>query len=116
MYQYFVHPGILKDQNGRESEMMVPGKIYPLRVHHRKIMTNEAYEFFSGFKKNKPVWTKNAKDKKPVFIDNNGVGTPIGISYNPGLNRYFLSTGHSKSLAGMLGIFESPAHGDHGQP
>lgn len=109
VYQYFVHPGIVEGQNRKETEMMVPGKIYLLRVHHRKIMTNEAYEFFSGFKNNKPVWTKNAKDKKPVFVDNNGVGTPIGISYNPGLNRYILSTGHGKSLAGMLGVFEAPS-------
>ena len=56
---------------------------------------------------NTSVRTKIAKDKKPVFVDKNGVGSPIGISYNPGLNRYILTTGHSKSEADMLGNFEA---------
>jgi hypothetical protein len=43
-------------------------------------MKREAYEFFSIFKAEKPIWSKNINDKKPVFIDKNRVSTPIGIS------------------------------------
>ncbi len=71
------------------------------------MMKRKSYEFFSGFKGEKPVWTKNVKDKKPVFVDRNGVGTPMGISYNRGLGRYLLTTGHSMGHSGMLGLFEA---------
>src|SRR5690606_28835139 len=37
-----------------------------------------------------------------------GVGTPMGISYNPGLKRFLLSTDHGKPRSGRIGIFESP--------
>jgi hypothetical protein len=107
VYHYLVHPDIYKDTTGKVSELQVPGMIYLLRVPKQKLMKREAYEFFSGIKGEKPDWSRNVKDKKPVFVDKNGVGTPIGISYNPGLERYLLTTEHSKPESGMIGIFES---------
>jgi len=108
VYHYLVQPNIFRDTTGKVTELQIPGRIFLLRVHKDRMMKREAYEFFSGFKGEKPVWTKNVKDKKPVFVDKNGVGTPMGISYNTGLKRFLLSTEHSLSHSGMIGIFDSP--------
>ncbi|WP_257669481.1 DUF4185 domain-containing protein [Parapedobacter tibetensis] len=109
VYHYFVHPDILLDPDKGESELMLPGKIYLSRVHRDRLMKRKTYEFFGGFSGDKPIWVKNVDDKKPIFEDSNGVGTPMGISYNPGLERYLLCTGHSKGHSGLLGVFEAPA-------
>jgi Domain of unknown function (DUF4185) len=107
VYHYMAHPDISRDTARKAAELHVPGRIYLLRVPERKIMKRGAYEFFSGFKDGNPTWSENIDDKKPVFFDDNGVGSPIGISFNPGLKKYMLSTEHSKPHSGMLGVFES---------
>lgn len=108
VYHYLVRPEILLDTAGNATELQMPGMIYLSRVPEKKIMKREAYQFFSGLRNEKPLWSENLKDKKPVFLDVDGVGTPTGISYNMGLKRYFLSTEHLKPHKGLLGIFESP--------
>src|SRR5690606_15374656 len=108
VYHYLVQPNFHRDSQGNVGELQVPGKIYLLRVSKNKIMKRKAYEFFSGLDGEKPIWTKDVESKRPVFVDENGVGTPIGISYNPGLKRYLLSTEHDKPESGMLGVFEAP--------
>ena len=107
VYHYLVHPYILKDAAGNATELQVPGRIYLMRVPSDKIMDRGSYEFFTGFNGKKARWTGDVLKKKPVFIDKNGVGTPVGISYNSGLKRNILTTEHMKPHAGMLGIFES---------
>ncbi len=109
VYHYFVHPSNLIDPVKGESEIMQPGQIYLARVPKDQLLERPAYTFFKGFKKGKAVWTRKVRKKKPVFLDQNGVGTPMGISYVPGLKRYLLSTGHLKGHSGMLGIFKAPA-------
>ena len=109
VYHYLVHPNLIIDSSGNTTELMVPGKIYLLRVHKKRMMKRDAYEFFTGMKGDKPVWTKNVNDKKAVFVNSSGVGTPIGISYNPGLKRYLMSTEHEKAHSGILGIYDAPA-------
>lgn len=107
-YHYFSHPNILKDAAGNETELQMPGLIYLARVHKNRLMQKEAYEFFAGMQGNKPRWTKEIKQKKPLFLDKNGVGTTIGISYNPGIKRYLLTSEHTQGHRGNLGIFEGP--------
>lgn len=46
--------------------------------------------------------------RKPVFEDPNGVGWCMSVSYNAGLERYLLSTEHTSSFQGNLGIFDAP--------
>lgn len=107
VYHYLSDPEILRDAKGNATELMVPGRIFLLRVHRDRMMERQAYEFFAGMKKGKPVWTGDIKLKKPVFTDSNGVGTPVGISYYAALKRYILTTQHTRPHAGMLGIFEA---------
>lgn len=107
VYHYMVQPNFRMNAAGKVSELQVPGRIFLLRVPKNRMMTREAYEFFAGFKGDHPTWTKNVKDKEPVFTDKNGVGTPIGISFNPVLKRVLLSTEHSHSNAGLMGVFDS---------
>ncbi|MFC4871665.1 DUF4185 domain-containing protein [Negadavirga shengliensis] len=108
VYHYLVEPNFYRNEKGVISELQVPGNIYLLRVNKKKIMTREAYEFFAGFNGEDPVWMKNIDAKKPVFTDKNGVGTPVGINYNAGLKRYFLSTEHDKPESGRIGVFDAP--------
>ena len=108
VYHYMSYPEIMHDSLGNATELMVPGKIFLMRVSKDKLMIRDAYKFYSARKNGKPKWTGDITNKKPVFIDNNGIGTPIGISFNAALNRYILATQHSKPHAGMLGIFEAP--------
>lgn len=108
VYHYFVHPDILVDSVKGISEIMKPGLIYLARVHGNKMMNRNAYQFLAGFKRGRPIWSRDENDKIPVFEDNNGVGTPMGISYNKGLDRFILTTGHTKGHSGMLGVFDAP--------
>jgi CubicO group peptidase (beta-lactamase class C family) len=108
VYHYLVQPNFSRNASGNIGELMVPGKIFLLRVHKNRIMKRASYEFLSGFKGEKPTWSKNIKDKEPIFVDENGVGTPMGISYNSTLRRYLLSTEHAQPEAGMMGIFDAP--------
>lgn len=115
VYHYMVHPNIVMDNSGRitentgkATELQVPGMIYLLRVNKNTMMDKEAYEFFAGLKGKKAKWTRNINEKQPVFTNKNGVGSPIGISYNAGLKRYLLTTEHDKAHSGMLGIYEAP--------
>lgn len=108
VYHYLVQPNILNNDAGRATSIQIPGKIFLLRVHKKMMMKRNAYEFFAGIEGETPVWSQDVKDKKPVFVDKNGIGTPMGISYNPGLKRYLLSTQHSKPTAGLIGIFDAP--------
>jgi len=107
VYHYLVHPSFSTNEKGEITELQVPGKIYLLRVKQRKIMKRSAYQFYAGTKGKKISWSKNIEDKQAVFVDATGVGSPVAVSYNPGLDRYLLTTEHSKETNGMLGIFES---------
>src|SRR5690606_14405173 len=108
VYHYFVHPNILLDSIKGISEIMKPGFIYLARVHQKKMMSRNDYRFFAGSKNGKPVWSRDVDAKVPVFEDNNGVGTPMGVSFNKGLGRYILTTGHTKGHSGLIGIFDAP--------
>lgn len=108
VYHYLAGYELYYDRAGNATSMMAPGNIYLLRVPGSRMMDREAWQFFAGMDRGKPVWSKNADEKQPVFTDRNGVGTPMGISYNKEMKRYLLTTEHTAPESGMLGIFEAP--------
>jgi hypothetical protein len=85
------------------------------RVLTKNVLDLSKYEYFSGTT-NKPSWTKNIANRTSVFAAK-GQCYRVGVTYNPGLNRYFLvtSTGGAEydgeiSVKGKfhnLGIYES---------
>ena len=77
-----------------------------LRVKKENIMNKAEYEYFSGLNNNQPKWTKSITNRQPVFSDPNTVGWATRVSYNPSLQRYFLTTWHNKK--GGWGIFDAP--------
>ncbi len=85
-----------------------PGLIDLARVHKDSIMQRSAYSFFSGMKHNEPSWTKNIEARQPVYTDPSGVGWCINVSYNSGLGRYLLTTEHTETHRGNIGVFEAP--------
>ena len=85
-----------------------PGLIDLARVTRDQIMNREAYTFFRGLKDGKPLWTKDIKQRKPVFENPAGVGWCINVSFNAGLGRYMLTTEHTETHRGNIGIFDAP--------
>lgn len=82
--------------------------VYLARVPKDKILQRASYEFFAGMDNDrKPVWKAQIKDRKPVFSDDNGAGTRLGVVFNPGLKRYLMTIAHNDE--GGLGIFEAAA-------
>ena len=103
----YVYAVIIKDSS--KLEVQKPGEIALLRVLKHKILFRKAYEFFSGIDNTgKPVWAPEISKHVPVFQDENGVGWNCAVSYNKGLKRYILTTEHSRSFEGNLGIFDAP--------
>ena len=73
------------------------------------ILDRERYEFFAGkAASGEPLWSADLTQKKAVFEDPNGVGWNLAVSFNPGLRRYVLTTEHTETHAGKLGIFDAP--------
>jgi len=85
-----------------------PGLIDLARVHKDSILIHNAYSFFSGTKRDKPIWVKKINQRQPVFENPNGVGWCINVSYNSKLERYFLTTEHTETHRGNIGIFDAP--------
>jgi len=87
-----------------------------------QIKNRNSYEFYSGLDSSgNPTWTKDVNQKKSIFHDENGLIWHVGVSYNPGLNRYFLLKAHYTEYddhdhtsvydvndPSVLGIFDSP--------
>jgi hypothetical protein len=85
-----------------------PGLIDLARVHKDSILNQEAYLFFGGSKGDNPVWIKNLKGRKPIFENPDGVGWCINVSYNSKLKRYLLTTEHTETHRGNIGLFDAP--------
>ena len=78
------------------------------RVHKDSILNREAYSYFAGMDKSIPLWSKNIKERIPVFKNPDGVGWCINVIFNNGLKRYLLTTEHTESHRGNFGIFDAP--------
>lgn len=76
------------------------------RVPRDQLANRKAYEFFQGLDdRGAPIWTYEIDRPQRMFTDANGVGTRIGVVYNPGLRRYLLTAAHNNR--GGLGIFDA---------
>lgn len=85
-----------------------PGTIDLARVPKDKILDREAYRFFAGMSGGVAQWTKDVNARKPVFENPAGVGWCISVTYNAGLRRYLLTTEHTETHRGNIGIFDAP--------
>jgi hypothetical protein len=94
IYSYFIHPG-----KGKKFDIQTPGKIYLCRVNLRKIENPSKYEWLSGYKEDKPAWSRNIDDKFPVISNPDGTGWNVSASHVPGLDRYIVCTGLKSNLA-----------------
>jgi hypothetical protein len=85
-----------------------PGFIDLARVPKDEILNRDAYTFFAGMQNGEPTWTPDINARKPVFENPAGVGWCINVSYNAGLQRYILTTEHTETHRGNIGIFDAP--------
>jgi len=85
-----------------------PGMIDLARVPVDRIMEREAYEFFGGMHQGEPLWTKDAAQRIPVFTNEDGVGWCVSVVHNEGLGRYILTTEHTETHRGNMGMFDAP--------
>ena len=114
VYSYYIKPqyGPGKASGGlvvNGFDVHKPGVVYLSRVPKGDILDQTKYEFFAGLNGNgDPTWSSTPAQKQPVFEDPNGVGWNLSVSYNEGLNRYLLSTEHTRTHKAHLGIFDAP--------
>jgi len=88
-------------------DIQKPGEIFLLRAPRAQIQSQSQYQFFKGRDAGgNPLWGSFA-ERKPVFVDPNGVMRNSAI-YNPGLQRYFLVTNHTQINSGNVAIFDAP--------
>lgn len=85
-----------------------PGLIDLARVRRDQILDRNAYMFFAGLKDGLPVWSANVMERVPIFEDPAGVGWCMNVSFNAGLGRYILTTEHTETHRGNIGVFDSP--------
>jgi hypothetical protein len=106
VYHYFIE----LQGDPVELGVHIPGKVHLLRVDKNELLTSKSsYEYFNGLDGNgDPLWSEDVNVKQPVFEDPQGVGWNLAVSYNTGLGRYILTTEHTESNQGNLGIFEAP--------
>lgn len=106
-YIYIYAP---ENQNGTW-DVQKPGKITLIRVDSTQIHNKSAFKYFAGMTGSNPQWSANINARQPVFSDPvNGV-MRTSVSYNSGLNRYFLITqqvSRYKSANAHIGIYDSP--------
>jgi|GEM_PF-3557977 len=94
-----------------EWDVQYPGRITLMRVLKAELDNESAYEFFTGVDStNTPSWSSDIHQRNPVFSDSvNGV-MRTSVSYNPGLQKYFLITqqvSRWQAENGHIGIYEA---------
>ncbi len=98
-------------QDGRSAYDFDPGVVLA-RVPGRLVMHREAYEFFAGYSRDGLVsWDADITKRQAMFSDPAGTQR-VGLTYNAGLRRYFLTTAHSDGSGAThtpaLGVFDAP--------
>ncbi|MBT8439552.1 MAG: DUF4185 domain-containing protein [Gammaproteobacteria bacterium] len=106
----YIYANRFKDDSEATLQVQKPGEIVLMRVQRNSITEQSAYTFFGGISgDDMPVWLPDLSASKPVFHDPNGVGWATGgVIYNPDLKRYLLTTEHTATGKGNLGIFDAP--------
>lgn len=85
-----------------------PGRIALVRVPVNDIATKSAYEFFAGFREDgSPRWATEMARRIPVWEDSINGTHRMGVSYNPGLDRYFLTT-MTVDRRGSFALYDAP--------
>ncbi len=97
-------------QQNRTLYPQVPGEVSLMRVPRDKVNVRSAYEFFAGLDGDgEPLWSFDGNDRQPVFSDpENGVTQHVAAVYNPGLDRYILTTEHNGHAEGNIAIYDGP--------
>ena len=88
-------------------EVQKPGRVALLRVPRGRVEETSAYEFFAGVVAGRPSWAKDIAKRRPVWEDAANGGHRMGVSYNPGLKRYMLST-MTVNRDGWQAIYDAP--------
>lgn len=85
------------------------GAVYLLRASRGSNLLNKgSWSYFAGTSGASARWTTNSRQAQPVFKDKNGAGPRVSAVYSPQMDRYFLMSGHTRDMAGNLGLFEGP--------
>ncbi|NCO38789.1 MAG: hypothetical protein COZ06_23255 [Armatimonadetes bacterium CG_4_10_14_3_um_filter_66_18] len=113
----FADPGIIqfgRDYQGARdnyvygySEEPWPTALGLFRVPQDRLADRSAYEFFAGFDDDKPLWTPDITQQKPVFTDPNGTEWGVTCVHHPVLKRYLLAVRHAGD-SGEWGLFDAP--------
>lgn len=103
VYHYFLgltDTGALGIQTG--------GDIFLARSLVADLETKASYQWYTGLSGATPTWSTTLANRVAVFHDANGIGWNLSVSFNPTLHRYLLTTEHTTSFTGKIGIFDAP--------
>ena len=93
-------------------EVQYPGEISMIRVRKQFISDPSQYAYFAGLDgDNFPTWTVDVDEREPVFEDPENGTMRVSVSYNEGLDRYFLITqqvSRNEDENGHIGIYDAP--------
>lgn len=93
-YIYFYGPNV----NGQSG-------IYVGRALQQKLRDKTAYEYFTGLDGHGDAkWSSNIEDRRPCFVDHNGVSL-FSVIYDRPLDRYIATVAHGN--VAHLGIFDA---------
>ena len=105
-YVYFY--AINLKQTGELLSVQKPGELVLMRAPKAELRDRSKYMFYMGQTTSGDArWTSDITQRKPVFVDPNGVGWSTSVSYNPGLGRYILVTEHGVTGNGNIGVFDA---------
>jgi hypothetical protein len=83
-----------------------PNASYLGRAPADQLHDRNAYKFCSSIDGDQAMWSSDAANAKPAFVDRHRNGDLASVVYLPALKRYLLSSYHSGP--GQLGIFDAP--------
>ena len=105
VYSYFIQR---EDTAKMDFAYQKKKKLFLARVHKDSLWEGrKAFNWYKGLNADVPQWG-HIFDRKAVFEDPEGVGWCLSAFYNPGLKRYILSTEHTETHKGVMGIFDAP--------
>jgi hypothetical protein len=109
VYAYFLRPQSRDvTQSNFGLNVHKPGAVFLARARSDQLFeSREHYEWFTGSSNGQPTWGR-LEDKRPVFENPDGTGWCVSAIYNAGLQRYLLCTEHTRSHAGLMGLFDAP--------
>jgi outer membrane protein assembly factor BamB len=83
-----------------------PNGTYLGRSRIDKLQDRRSYEYVSGVEQDRPLWSSDEHEARPISADTHSNGDLASVVYVAGLHRYLATSFHKGP--GELGVFDAP--------